>query len=60
MENLIVWIIVAGAFVFTIRGFIKSYKGDGGCGCSGSCSGCVGRDRDPHESCDPDKAFLHK
>lgn len=37
METLIVVLIVAGAAVMTIRGFIKAYKGDsscGGCSCS--------------------------
>ena len=58
MENLIVWLIVAGALVFMIKGFIKAYKGEGGCGCSGGCGGCS--DRDQSGSCDPGKVFLDK
>lgn len=58
MENLVVWIIVAGALMFTIKGFIKTYKGDGGCGCSGSCGGCSGQSRD--NTCDTDHPFLKK
>jgi len=58
MENLIVWVIVAGALGFTIKGFIKTYKGEGGCGCSGSCSGCTGRDSDG--PCDPGKMFPYQ
>jgi len=45
MENFIVWLIVAAAIVFMIKGFVKTYKGEGGCG--GSCGGCTGCDAGP-------------
>ncbi len=39
MENILVIIIVAGAIGFTIRGFIRAYKGESTCNCGGcSCS----------------------
>ncbi len=38
MDLLIVGIIVAGAVIFTVRGFIKVYKGEDRCGCSSGCS----------------------
>ncbi len=38
MDNLIVGIVVAGALVFCIRSFIKTYRGQGGCNCSSGCS----------------------
>ncbi|MCG8565713.1 MAG: FeoB-associated Cys-rich membrane protein [Desulfobacterales bacterium] len=40
LENLIVWAVVAIAIFFTLRSFVKIYKGDGGCNCSceGGCS----------------------
>ncbi|MDD9305264.1 MAG: FeoB-associated Cys-rich membrane protein [Desulfobacter sp.] len=56
MENLIVWLIVAGAFGFIIKGFVKTYKGEGGC--TGNCSGCTGKG--PGNACDPDNIFLNK
>ena len=56
MENLIVGLIVAGALVFSVRGFIKTYKGEGDCGCGSSCGGC--RDHsDGGCSCDPNTPF---
>jgi len=39
MDNILVGIIVAGALVFCIRKFIKTYKGEGGCNCSSGCGG---------------------
>ncbi|MCD4677269.1 MAG: FeoB-associated Cys-rich membrane protein, partial [Desulfobacula sp.] len=33
MDLIIVGIIVVGAVIFSIRGFIKTYKGEGGCSC---------------------------
>lgn len=39
MENIIVGIIVAAALVFSIRSFIRIYKGKESCGCGSSC-GC--------------------
>ena len=39
MDQILVALIVAAAVAFTIRGFIRAYKGEGGCKCSGcSCS----------------------
>ena len=46
MENILVCLIVAAALVFIVRGFVKTYKGEGGCGCAGGCTGCHGRDAD--------------
>ncbi len=53
---MIVWLIVAGALVFMIKGAINAYKGEGGCGCSSSCSGCSGRDSGG--ACDLGKEFI--
>lgn len=38
MDLIIVFIIVAAATGFTIRSFIKMYKGEGGCSCDAGCS----------------------
>ena len=42
MDLIIVGIIVAAALVFTVRSFVKIYKGDEKCGCGG-CS-CDAKD----------------
>jgi hypothetical protein len=38
METIIVGIIVAGAIFFSVRSFIKMYKGEGDCSCGTGCS----------------------
>ncbi|MCP4721527.1 MAG: FeoB-associated Cys-rich membrane protein [Desulfobacteraceae bacterium] len=38
MDNILVGIIVAAAVFFSIRSFVRTYKGEGGCNCSRSCS----------------------
>jgi FeoB-associated Cys-rich membrane protein len=38
MDAIIVGIIIAGALVFTIRGFVKMVKGEGSCSCGEGCS----------------------
>ncbi len=42
MDVIIVGMIVAGAVVFTIKSFIKIYKGETSCSC-GECS-CTAKD----------------
>lgn len=42
MESIIVGLIVIAAVVFSIRGFVRIYKGDGGCSC-GEASSCKSR-----------------
>jgi hypothetical protein len=37
MDSIIVGIIVIAAVAFSIRSFVKTYKGDGGCSCDGGC-----------------------
>jgi hypothetical protein len=39
MDILIVAIIVAGAIVFTVKSFLKIYKGEKSCDCCSSCTG---------------------
>ncbi|WDP92786.1 MAG: FeoB-associated Cys-rich membrane protein [Desulfobacter sp.] len=42
MENIIVGLVVAAAFAYVIKGLVKTWKGEGGCNCSGGCGGCPG------------------
>ena len=56
MENIIVWIVVIAALVFTIRSIVKTYRGDGGCDCAGGCTNCPSQDKDACGSTD----FLKK
>lgn len=38
MDNILVGIIVAAAVFFSVRSFIRTYKGQGGCNCAqGTC-----------------------
>ena len=39
MKTIIVILIVAVIAVLSMRSVIKSFKGEGGCSCSGSCGG---------------------
>lgn len=39
MENIIVGLIVAAALAFSVRSFIRIYRGKGGCSCGDGC-GC--------------------
>lgn len=48
MENFIVWLVVIGAVAYTIKGLVKTWKGQSGCHCSSNCTGCAGN----HGSCD--------
>jgi hypothetical protein len=38
MDIVIVGIIVAGAVIFSVRSFVKIYKGEGDCSCGTGCS----------------------
>ncbi len=38
MDIIIVGIIVAGAVIFSVRSFVKIYKGEGDCSCGTGCS----------------------
>lgn len=38
MDLFIVGIIVAGAVIFSVRSFVKIYKGEGVCFCETGCS----------------------
>jgi len=38
MENIIVGLVVAAALIFSLRSFVRIYKGDGACGCGCACS----------------------
>ncbi|RLC04299.1 MAG: FeoB-associated Cys-rich membrane protein [Deltaproteobacteria bacterium] len=40
MDSIVVGIIVIGAVVFSVRSFIKTYKGEKGCSCGDGCSSC--------------------
>lgn len=44
MENIIVGGIVAAAFVYVVKGLVKTFKGEGGCSCASACSGCSEND----------------
>tara|TARA_B100000614_G_scaffold79270_1_gene70756 strand:+ start:1016 stop:1195 length:180 start_codon:yes stop_codon:yes gene_type:complete len=59
MENLLVGLIVAAALAFTVRSFVRMYKGKGECGCgsASNCSGCASRTDD---GCDEQKEFICK
>ncbi|MBU8910403.1 MAG: FeoB-associated Cys-rich membrane protein [Desulfobacterales bacterium] len=55
MDLIIVGMIVAGAVIFTVRGFIKSYKGEGDCSCKDGCSSCSSKG-----SCSPDFPIVNQ
>lgn len=38
MDSIIVGIIVIGAVIFSVKSFIKIYKGEGDCSCGEGCS----------------------
>ncbi len=44
MDLIIVGIIVAGAILFSVRSFVKIYKGEGGCDGCGTGSSCTSND----------------
>ncbi len=44
MDIVIVGIIVAGAILFSVRSFVKIYKGEGDCSCGTGCSSCSSND----------------
>ena len=48
MDLIIVTLIVAAAVGFTVKSFLKIYKGEGGCSCDagGSCSAKASCSRD--------------
>jgi len=60
MDNILVGIIVAGAVVFTIRSFIRTYKGQGECSCSSSCSSCSTSRKASHCSLDQPFKIMDK
>jgi hypothetical protein len=43
MDIIIVGIIVTGAVIFSVRSFVKIYKGEGDCSCGKGCS-CSSKD----------------
>ena len=54
MDSIIVGIIVIAAVFFSVRNFIKTYKGEGGCSCGGGCS-CPSND-----SCSQEFPIINK
>jgi hypothetical protein len=44
MDIVIVGVIVAVAMVFSLRSFVKIYKGEGDCSCGTGCSSCSSND----------------
>ncbi|MBU8848399.1 MAG: FeoB-associated Cys-rich membrane protein [Desulfobacterales bacterium] len=54
MDLIIVGIIVIAAMIFSVRSFVKTYKGESGGSCGGGCS-CSSRD-----SCSPDFPIANK
>jgi len=40
MDLIIVGIIVSGAILFSVRSFVKTFKGEGKCGCGTGCCSC--------------------
>ena len=38
MENILVGLIVAAALFFSVRSFVRIYRGKGSCGCGGGCA----------------------
>ncbi len=50
MDLIIVGIIVAVAVAFSVRSFIKIYKGEGDCSCSPGCS-CSSSRLKCHKDC---------
>ncbi len=50
MDSIIVGIIVIAAVIFSVRNFIKIYKGEGGCSGEGGCTSCCSSSG----SCKPD------
>ncbi len=55
MDSVIVGIIVIGAVLFTVRSFIKTYKGEGDCSCGDGCSSCSSKG-----SCSTDFPIVNK
>lgn len=64
MENLLVGIIVAWAFIYCINRFYAMYKGDDGCGCSSEnsagCGGCISRDSQGECCKEQELNIIHK
>ena len=54
MDSIIVGVIVIGAVIFSVRSFIKTYKGEGDCSCSEGCS-CFSKN-----SCNSDFPIVNK
>lgn len=44
MDLVIVGIIVLGAIIFSVRCFVKTYKGEGGCSSCGTGCSCSSKD----------------
>jgi len=38
MENILVGLIVAAALFFSVRSFVRIYRGKGSCGCGEGCA----------------------
>ena len=38
MESILVGVIVGGAVIYSLRRFVKIYRGEKGCSCSNGCS----------------------
>jgi hypothetical protein len=56
MENILVGLIVGGALVFSLRSFIKIYKGEGDCSCGSAC-GCSSAEQ---QNCGKTSPFIQK
>lgn len=52
MKTVIILAVVGIIAIFSIRSVIKSFKGEGGCSCSGSCKG---KDSDDKSCCSDKK-----
>ena len=55
MDSIIVGIIVIAAVAFSVRSFVKMYKGEGSCSCGEGCSTCSS-----NGSCKPDFPIANK
>jgi len=55
MDSFIVGIIVIAAVIFSVKSFIKTYKGEGGCSCGDGCTSCSSK-----KSCSSDFPIVNK
>ncbi|MCD4740869.1 MAG: FeoB-associated Cys-rich membrane protein [Desulfobacteraceae bacterium] len=55
MDSIIVGIIVIAAVGFSVRNFVKIYKGEGSCSCREGCTTCSSKG-----ACKPDFSIVNK